>query len=89
MGESDTEAGIFISPLQRALTPLPFHRVRMNTIDRTQPHLVELALLSHSFNRESHCVTILYALHAEIEPGSIVTNVAVRQPVAIHVTRHV
>ena len=82
--ELDLEVSIRRSPGQRPRTPLPLHRIWTNSINWPQAHLVEFALRRHSFDVKSEGLTILHALHAEIEPGVVMAFRCVGQAISVH-----
>ena len=75
----------FIAPAERALAPFPFHRVRTDSIYRSEAHLVELSLSCHTFDMKSQRLAVLDALNAEVEPCMVVASGCIRQRVTGHV----
>ena len=74
MGESDRKMAFQYLPSQAAHAAFPFARVRRNSEDRPESHLVELTLLGHALDAESERIILLDSFYTEIEPSSIVTN---------------
>ena len=83
--KSNSKSILLVTPLQRARTTLPLHRVWLNAVYRAQPHLVQLALLRHSFESKREGLSVSRTVNAEIKPGSVVPHVSVGQTVTIHV----
>ena len=81
MTERHCKTILFVAPLHWTLASLPLHRVRLDPVNRSEAHLVELALLGHAFHCKSKLVTVLDPFDAEIKPCPIVTHVCVWQPV--------
>ena len=75
----------FVAPAERALASFPFHRVGADSIYRSEAHLVELALASHTFDVKSQSLAVFDALYTEVEPCMVVTSGCVRQRVTGHV----
>ena len=86
MGERDLKVS-FIAPAERALAPLPFHGVGADAKHRSEAHLVELALRSHSLDMKGQSLTISHALHTEVEPGVVVASRCIRQGIPRHIAR--
>ena len=75
----------FIAPTERALASFPFHRVGADSINRSEAHLVELSLASHTFDMKSQGLAVFDALNTEVEPCMVVASGRIGQ----RVTRHV
>ena len=67
VGELDPEVLVF-APVEGSRAALPFHRVRTDSINRSQPHFVELPLCRHPLDIESQRLPRSNAFHAKIEP---------------------
>ena len=85
MLECNVEAVFLLAPLQGTLTSIPSRLVRVDAVDRTKSHLVQLSLRHHALHAELQCITSLDAFYAKVEPSSTVTHMGIRQTISIHV----
>ena len=85
MAELDLEVLLDVAPSQQALASLPLHAVWTDSVDWSQAHLIELALLRHTLHVELECLAILNSFNAEIEPGVIVASLGVWCGIPRHV----
>ena len=76
----------FIAPTERALASFPLHRVGADSINRSEAHLVELSLASHTFDMKSQGLAVFDALYTEVEPCMVVASGRIGQRVTRHVT---
>ena len=77
---------LVLLPGEGSLATLPLHRVWADSIDRPQPHPIELGLLHHAFDVECEGLSLLDALHAKVKPRIVMAARLIRQRITRHVT---